>query len=76
MLTLYRHEGESIFIGKDDAIKITLLKNRGKSCKIGILAPSHIPIRREELEPFSKSTNSFLQRFLKKFGITSTREMK
>lgn len=61
MLTLYRQEGESIFIGKNDAIKITLVKNMGNSCIIGILAPPHIPIRREELKPFSQTPN-FLRR--------------
>jgi carbon storage regulator CsrA len=68
MLTLYRQEGESIFIGKNDAIKITLLKNTGNSVKIGILAPAHMPIRREELPPLPTCSKSIFRYLLEDLG--------
>jgi carbon storage regulator len=47
MLILTRKLGESITIGND--IKITLLESKGKQIRIGIEAPPHIVVHREEI---------------------------
>jgi carbon storage regulator len=47
MLVLSRKVGEQIVI--DDNIVVTVLQLKGKRVQIGILAPSHVNIRREEL---------------------------
>ena len=47
MLILTRKLGESITIGDD--IKITFLEIKGKQIKIGIEAPSHVAVHREEI---------------------------
>ena len=47
MLILTRKLGESIKIGND--ITITLLESKGKQIKIGIEAPLHTTIHREEI---------------------------
>lgn len=47
MLILTRKLGESIAIGDD--IKITLLESKGKQIKIGIDAPPHVAVHREEI---------------------------
>ncbi|MFB3926708.1 MAG: carbon storage regulator CsrA [Syntrophales bacterium] len=47
MLILTRKLGESIKIGDD--IKITFLEIKGKQIRIGIEAPSHITVHREEI---------------------------
>ncbi|MCL2575963.1 MAG: carbon storage regulator CsrA [Defluviitaleaceae bacterium] len=47
MLALTRKKGESIIIG--DEITITVLSVSGESVKIGIDAPRHIPVNREEI---------------------------
>ena len=47
MLILTRKLGESIAIGND--IKITLLEIKGKQIRIGIEAPSHVTVHREEI---------------------------
>lgn len=54
MLKLFRHVGESVFIGKDADIKITLLKNNRNSITLGISAPKNIPIYREEILPLNQ----------------------
>jgi carbon storage regulator len=47
MLILTRKLGESITIGDD--IKITFLETKGKQVRIGIDAPPHIAVHREEI---------------------------
>jgi len=47
MLALTRKKGESIIIG--DEITITVLSVSGESVKIGIDAPRHIPVNRQEI---------------------------
>lgn len=47
MLILTRKLGESITIG--DEIKITVVDCQGKQVKLGIIAPEHIKIHREEV---------------------------
>jgi carbon storage regulator len=47
MLVLTRKRDESIFIG--DNIKITVVDVRGDQVKIGIDAPRHVPVHREEV---------------------------
>ena len=48
MLVLSRKEGESIVI--DGEIRVTVLKSNGKVTRLGIEAPSDVPIRRSELD--------------------------
>jgi carbon storage regulator len=47
MLILTRKQSESIII--DENISVTILQVRGKQIKIGIKAPSHVQIHREEI---------------------------
>ncbi|MCF6154417.1 MAG: carbon storage regulator CsrA [Candidatus Brocadia sp.] len=47
MLILTRKLGESITIG--DEIKVTIVDCQGKQVKLGIIAPKHIKVHREEI---------------------------
>jgi carbon storage regulator len=47
MLVLTRHPDQKIIIGDD--IEITVLGMAGKQVKLGIEAPSHVTIHREEI---------------------------
>lgn len=47
MLLLKRKKGESFII--DDDIRITIVESNGNQIKIGIDAPQHVEIYREEL---------------------------
>ncbi|NPA72469.1 MAG: carbon storage regulator [Gammaproteobacteria bacterium] len=47
MLVLTRKEGESLIIDND--IKLTIVAIKGGQVRVGIEAPSDIPIHREEL---------------------------
>ncbi len=47
MLILTRKLGEGLFIGDD--IRITVVEIRGKQIRLGIEAPSHIVVLREEI---------------------------
>lgn len=49
MLILSRKIHQELVIG--DGISITVVAIRGKQVRIGIKAPTSVPIRREELEP-------------------------
>lgn len=47
MLVLTRKSGESIRVG--DGIILTVLECAGKHVRVGITAPSHLPVHREEV---------------------------
>lgn len=47
MLVLSRQRDESIFIG--DNIKITIVDIRGDKVRLGIEAPTEIPVHRQEV---------------------------
>jgi carbon storage regulator len=55
MLILTRKLGESITIGDD--IKITFLETKGKQVRIGIDAPPHIAVHREEIYQLIREQN-------------------
>jgi carbon storage regulator len=55
MLILTRKLGESITIGDD--IKITFLEAKGKQVRIGIEAPPHIAVHREEIYKLIREQN-------------------
>jgi len=52
MLILSRKVHQEIVIG--EGISITIVAIRGKQVRIGIKAPSHVSIRRDELEPLPR----------------------
>lgn len=56
MLILERHSGESILINDDT--KLTIYYNKGTQIKIGIDAPRHLNIMREELLTSNKNEKS------------------
>ncbi len=47
MLVLTRKTGESIAIGHE--VEIVVLEVKGKQVKLGIKAPSHVPVHRMEV---------------------------
>ena len=47
MLVLSRHRDESIMIGDD--IVLTIVDIRGDKVRLGIQAPSSVPVHREEI---------------------------
>jgi carbon storage regulator len=47
MLILTRRVAETVMIGDD--VKITVLGVKGNQVRIGIEAPRHVPVHREEL---------------------------
>ena len=49
MLVLTRRQQESVIIGENGEIKITVLRINGNQVKIGIDAPKELPINREEI---------------------------
>ena len=53
MLVLSRQRDQSIRIGDD--IKITVVDIRGDKVRLGIEAPPHIPVHREEIYEAMKS---------------------
>jgi carbon storage regulator len=55
MLILTRKLGESITIGDD--IKITFLETKGKQIRVGIDAPPHVAVHREEIYHLIKEQN-------------------
>lgn len=55
MLILTRKLGESITIGDD--IKITFLETKGRQVRVGIEAPPHIAVHREEIYQLIREQN-------------------
>ena len=47
MLVLSRRNQEAILIGDD--IRITILRTQGDTVRLGIEAPPHVPVHRQEL---------------------------
>ena len=47
MLVLSRHKDETIMIGDD--IELTIVDIRGDKVRVGIKAPSNIPVHRKEV---------------------------
>ena len=47
MLVLTRKLGESITIG--DEVKVTIIEVKGKQVKLGVEAPQHTTVHREEI---------------------------
>jgi carbon storage regulator len=47
MLVLSRHRDESIMIG--DEIVVTIVDIRGDKVRLGIQAPNHVPVHRQEV---------------------------
>ena len=60
MLVLSRKASESIQIGDD--IVVTIVRISSSEVRIGIDAPSHVPIIRRELEPQCRAAESGLRR--------------
>lgn len=56
MLILTRRTGESINIGED--VKITVLGVKGNEVRIGVAAPRHIEVHREEVYERRKRESS------------------
>ena len=47
MLVLTRKQGEKIRIGED--VVITVVRTKGKTVRLGIQAPAHVPVLRGEI---------------------------
>lgn len=58
MLVLSRKSGETIVIGDD--VKVTIVDIRGDKVRIGVDAPSHIPVHRQEVYDAIHKTNGQL----------------
>ncbi|QDT53137.1 Carbon storage regulator [Caulifigura coniformis] len=59
MLVLSRHRDESIMIGDD--IVITIVDIRGDKVRLGIQAPTHVPVHRQEVYEAIKREGSLRQ---------------
>ena len=55
MLVLSRHRDETIMIGDDT--ELTIIDIRGDKVRIGIKAPSHVPVHRKEIYDAIKEEN-------------------
>ena len=55
MLVLARKEGESIIVGDD--IRITITRVRGDKVAVGVRAPKHLGIVREEIYTLIQEEN-------------------
>jgi carbon storage regulator len=47
MLVLSRKSGEAIVIG--DGVEVTVVEVSGNRVKLGIAAPAHVPVHRQEV---------------------------
>lgn len=61
MLVLTRHTNESIIIGENAEITVTVLAIKGNQVKIGINAPKDIQIHRNEIYERIQSEKAFNQ---------------
>jgi carbon storage regulator len=52
MLVLTRKPGEKVVIGGN--VTVTLVETRGNCIRLGIDAPAHVPILREEICPLTE----------------------
>lgn len=55
MLVLTRKPNESVIIG--DTIAVTVVAVEGDQVRLGITAPSHVPVHRQEVYEQIKSAN-------------------
>jgi carbon storage regulator len=62
MLVLTRKVGESLVIGKDAEIKVTLLGTQGSQARLGINAPKDISVHREEIYQRIQAENAKQQK--------------
>lgn len=69
MLILSRQPGERIVIGRHREITITILKTSQNQVKIGVEAPKHMPILREELN--HPSFKQIIDHLENKLGLNS-----
>jgi len=60
MLVLSRQRDESIIIGDD--IEITIVDVRGEKVRLGINAPSHVPVHRKEVYEAMRRENQAAHR--------------
>lgn len=49
MLILSRHTNETIIIGENGDISVTVVDVRGDKVRLGISAPTHVPVHRKEI---------------------------
>jgi carbon storage regulator len=47
MLVLTRRVGETLIIGSD--VQVTVVAVRGEQVRVGVSAPKHVPVHREEV---------------------------
>ena len=69
MLVLSRHRDESIMIGDD--VVVTIVDIRGDKVRLGINAPHHIPVHRQEVYEAIKRENEKAARM----SVSETREV-
>lgn len=60
MLVLSRYKDQSIYIGDD--IVITVVDVRGDRIRLGIEAPSHVPVHRQEIYEAIKREQGTLEK--------------
>jgi carbon storage regulator len=60
MLVLSRKPNESIILG--DSIVVTVLRIEGNKVRLGIQAPSNVPILRRELQPHEQRCEVSVER--------------
>ena len=68
MLVISRRQGESVWIG--DQIKIVVCTMRGKRVSLGIAAPRHVSVVRDELR------QADIEKALASSGMTDVTELK
>jgi len=59
MLVLSRRESERIRLG--DSIVLTIVRVSGDKVRLGIEAPPHVIVLREELEPFAAALGATVE---------------
>ena len=57
MLVLTRRISESVVIGKDRMVTVRVINVQGSQVKLGIEAPKHIPVHREEVYELIQKQN-------------------